>query len=408
MIRRLLGGKPETRSISFQDIFKRGLDSTTNQTASGELVNTDTAMTLTSVYASIRLLSDTISTLEFSTYYKSRGAELPFRPVPEWLRAMSIDLANHEVLGQCLVSLLTDGNCYVATLRDATGQVLSLTVLDPGDITPKMVTHDDGTQELTFESAKTPGTVFTKRDIQMIRGMVRPGQISGVSPIQMAREMIGLGIAMQRFSATLYKNGALPGSVIEVPGQLSTEGAASMRQNWNDLHRGSGNAHRVAVLTEGSKFSKMSLSPEDVQWIEGTRATTQDVARLFGLPPFLLADSTGSTSWGSGLHEMNVAMVTYSLRPLTTRLEAGLTAILRSTGINVGYVKFDLASMTRGTNERWDSYATALQNGIVNIDEVRSWESLPPLPNDEGKSHYVPLNQGVVGAETAIDADGVT
>ena len=82
-----------------------------------------------------------------------------------------------------------------------------------------------------------------------------------MSPITAAREFIGLGIATQRFGAAFFGNGATPGSVIEVPGQLSPEGAQALKTAWNDVHKGSGNGSRLAVLTESAKFSKISLSP---------------------------------------------------------------------------------------------------------------------------------------------------
>ena len=399
MIRRLLGGRAERRSLSFEDIWGRGLDMTTNRTTSGETVNYDAALTLSSVYAAIRLLSDSVSTLNLDVFYRVQGSERKFRPIPTWIGEMSPELRNHEVLGQIVTSLLLDGNSYVATLRDGTGRVLSLSVLDPTDVTPTMGTDDSGVQRLTFTSAQAPGTTFTTRDITMVRGLLKPGQIEGVSPVTAAREFLGLGIATQKFGAAFFGNNATPGSVIEVPGQLSPEGASALKAAWNDIHRGSGNGSRLAVLTESAKFSKVSLSPEDSQFLETRQATVQDVARLYGVPPHLLADHSNSTSWGSGLHEQNTAFAQYSLRPLVTRVEAALTSIMRSEGIAVAFARFDLESMRRATNERWATFSTAIQCGVLSIDEVRAYEGLPALPDGQGTKHYVPLNLAPVDAE---------
>ena len=331
--------------------------------------------------------------------FRSNGSEQKFRPLPAWVRSMSPELRNHEILGQVVTSLLLDGNAYLATLRDGTGRVLSLSVLDPSDITPNLTTDEDGIQRLTFTSSKAAGVTLTSRDITMVRGLMKPGQITGVSPITAAREFIGLGIATQRFGAAFFGNGATPGSVIEVPGQLSPEGAQALKTAWNDVHKGSGNGSRLAVLTESAKFSKTSLSPEDSQFLETRQATVQDVARLYGVPPHLLADASGSTSWGSGLHEQNVAFSQYSLRPLVTRVEAALTSIMRSEGIAVAYARFDLESMRRVTADRWASYSTAIQTGVLSIDEVRAYEGLAALPDDQGTRHYIPLNLAPVDAE---------
>ena len=405
MIRRLLGGDIERRELTFSDIWRRGLDITTARTTSGEMVDYDAALTLSAVYAAVRLLSDSVSTLNLDVLYRSQGSEQKFRPLPGWVVNMSTELRNHEVLGQIVTSLLLDGNAYVTTLRDGTGRVIHLTVLDPSDITPTLAPDEDGIQRLTFTSSNAPGQTFTTRDITMVRGLLKPGQIEGVSPVTAAREFLGLGIAVQKFGASFFGNGALPGSLIEVPGQLTPEGVAQVKSAWSDVHRGAANGNRLAVLTENAKFSKISLSPEDSQFLQTKQATVQDVARLYGVPPHLLADASGSTSWGSGLAEQNVAFAQFSLRPLVTRLEAALTAIMRSEGIAVAYARFDLESMRRSTSDRWDSYSTAIQTGVLSIDEVRSYENLPALPDGQGSKHYVPLNLAPVDTPPAAPSE---
>jgi HK97 family phage portal protein len=404
MIRRLLGNRSESRSLSFQDIWGRGLDMTSARTASGEVVTYDSALTLSAVYAAIRLLSDNVSTLNLDVLYRSQGSEQKFRPIPTWMGQMNPELRNHEVLGQIVTSLLLDGNAYISTLRDRTGRVVSISVLDPKTVTPRMKTDEDGLSRITFQSDQAQGVEFTSRDIVMVRNLLKPGQIEGVSPITAAREFIGLGLAVNKYGAAFFGNGALPGAVIEVPGTLSEVGAQQLKSSWESVHKGAANGSRLAVLTEGSKFSRqLSLSPEDSQFLQTKQATVQDVCRLYGVPPHLLADSSGSTSWGSGLAEQTAAFATYSLRPLVTRVESALTSILRSEGIAVAYCRFDLESMRRATNDRWDTYSTAIQTGVLSIDEVRSYENLPALPDGKGSEHYVPLNLAPVGQEPSTD-----
>ena len=399
MIRRLLGNRVEERALSFQDIWGRGLDETDVATASGEVVNSDTAFGLTAVYAAVRLLSDVISNLDLSVFYRSQGIERPFRPLPTWVVKMNTNLGNHEVIGQCVVSLLTDGNCYIATLRDGTGRVLNLSVLDPTDVTPRL-DNSEGVERLTFTSDSAPGITFTTRDITMVRGAVlKPGTVEGLSPISAAREMIGTGLGVQRYGAAFFGNSAIPGAIVEVPGQLTPEGVAQMKAAWNDVHKSSGNGHRLAVLTESAKFSTVSLSPEDSQWLSSREATVQDVARLYGLPPFLLADTSRATSWGTGIHEMNTAMVQYSLRPLANKVSSAFTTIMRSEGIAVAFARFDVGAISRAGNERWDTYSKGIQSGIYSINEVRSLEGMAPLPDGLGDEHYVPLNLAPVGSE---------
>ncbi len=236
MIRRLLGNLTEERSLSFQDIWGRGLNQTTSGNASGMTVDYDTSFGLTAVYAAIRLLSDTVANLDLSAFYRSQGVEQPFRPLPAWMVQMNTNLANHELIGQVVCSLLLDGNAYIATLRNSTGRVLNLTVLDPTDVEPTVTTDESGFERLTFTSTKAEGEVYTTRDIQMVRGSVlKPGTIKGLSPISAAREMLGANLGIQKYGAAFFGNSATPGAIIEVPGQLSPEGVAQMKGAWNGI-----------------------------------------------------------------------------------------------------------------------------------------------------------------------------
>ena len=288
------------------------------------------------------------------------------------------------------MSLLTDGNCYITTARNSSGTIEFIDVLDPGTITPEMATDDLGNQRIIYKSSQAPEEIYTTRDITQFRLMQRPGQIEGVSPITSARDFIGLGLAQQTFAGSFFGNGSLPGAVVSVDGQLSETGAQQLKQAWASVHGGAKNSHRLAVLTEGAKFSRVSLSPADAAWIEGSQHTVKDIARLFGVPPFLLADSTGSTSWGSGLKEMNLAMQMYSLRPIVTRLEATMNQMLRSMGIEVAYFRFDLSKMSRNHPDRWSDYSTAINSGVLSINEARSYERLGPI--EDGDKHFMPLN----------------
>ena len=395
MMRRLRKKKNEARDLTYADMWKRGLDLTDVRTTAGEIVSYDSALALSAVFAATRLLSDTISTLPIDIYYRTQGAERQFRPLPEWIINMNPILRNSEVLGQVMMSLLLDGNSYLATLRDNTGRVLNVTPLDPQTITPEVKTFE-GSKELTFRSSNAPDELYTTRDIAHFRGLMKPGQIEGLSPIKAAREMIGLGLGAQKYGAAFFGNGGLPGAMIEVPGQLTVDGVQQLKAAWNDVHQGAGNSHRLAVLTEGSKFAKLTIDPEDSQFLETKGSSVADVARIYGVPPHLLADAQGSTSWGSGLHEQNVAFSMYSLRPYVARLEDGITSILRSSGISVAYAKFDLATLSRGTSERWGNYQQGIQSGVYSINEVRSLEGLPAIP--DGDIHYVPLNLAPINA----------
>lgn len=392
MIRQLLG--LEERAIP-SETFNIGPAFVTARTASGKPVTIDTALQVSAVYGSWRIISDNVSTLPVGPFIESGTASEPFDPVPEWLLFESGPHGRIEVLSQVVISLLSDGNAYLATYRDPTGRILWIEVLDPTQIEP--VRMSDGSVGYEVNG----GEILTSFDVQHIAGMMKPGTLKGVSPIRAAQETIGLSLASTEYGAAFFGNGAIPGMTVEVPGELSDAGVARLKSAWNEAHQGSGNARKLAVLTEGAKFSAISIPPEDAQFLETRAFQVADIARIYGVPPHLLADATGSTSWGSGLAEQNTAFVQQSLRPWVVRIEAAFTAMLRSEGYpRTVSVRLNVDGLLRGDyQKRVDTYVKGIGAGLYTINECRGWEGLPPV--EGGDEILVPSYQQTAGATQA-------
>lgn len=377
--------------------------------SSGQRVDANSALQVSAVFGCIRLLSETIATLPVSTYSKRGGVRKPINS-PTWLDYPTAEpggLGRIDLLSQVVLSLLLEGNAYLA-VRWQGPNIVGLDVLDPSAITVHMVKVGDGSRRKLFEAHDIDDDGnevalgwFTTRDVLHIPGMMLPGEYAGVSPISYARESIGLALAAQKYGSKFFANGAMPGAIVEVPGPLSEDGLANAREAWRTANAGVDNAHRVALLTEGAKFSKVSMSPDEAQFLQTRQFQVPEIARIFGVPPHLISDATNSTSWGSGLAEQNQAFAMFSLRPWLERIEAGFTRLVYAeTADRMKFVKFDLGGIQRGAPaERMTMYSTGLQQGIYSIDEVRAWEDLEPLPDDMGKTHRVPLNLADVAAE---------
>lgn len=391
-LRRFLG--IEGRAVSFQDVFGRDLlGRVGSRTTSGQDVNTTTAMRLTAVFGSWRILGDTVSTLPVDSLITWDGASKQYRPRPVWLDFQVNEFGQIEVLNQAVLSLLGDGNAFFFTPRNELGQVTRIEVLDPA-----LVTNERTDQGLVY---RVNGQVVPPGAVLHVPGMMLPGATRGISPIKACAEAIGLGIAAQEYGAAFFGNSGIPGAIVEAPNGISDTGVKQLKAAWNDVHQGAGNAHRLAVLTEGAKFTKITVDPDDAQFLETRAFTVPDIARIYGVPPHLLADASGSTSWGSGLAEQNIAFAQFALRPWVSRLESGLTRLMRSEGHSPSaFVRIDLTDLKRGGSlkERIEAYSLGLQQGVYNLDEVRGWEDLPALPAGRGKTHRIPLNLGEVGA----------
>jgi HK97 family phage portal protein len=191
-----------------------------------------------------------------------------------------------------------------------------------------------------------------------IKGMMLPGAIKGLSPIAYARETIGLGsraTVRQRFfdNSRCRRSSSSPGKL--APG--AADGSGRMERQ----SRGVGNAQKVGVLTNGAKLNKVSINPNDAQFLETRQFQVPDIARIFGVPPHLIADASNSTSWGSGLAEQNLAFGQFSLRPWTERIEDGHGRLLTTHGLPNVFVKLNLDALLRASlKDRYDSYAVGI------------------------------------------------
>lgn len=337
-------------------------------------VTTAQAMRLSAVFACLRLLSEAIATLPLDTFIRDRGTRRPWRPRPEYLSFQPPQESRIDYLSQIMLSLLTDGNAYVLTPRDRMGVPVDLVVLDP---TLVEVARRRGEVSYRVQNIDLDPSV----DVMHIKGMRMPGSLKGLSPIAYARETIGLGLAAQRFGAAFFDNGALPSAVIEAPNDMKQDAVDRFKAMWNDRHAGIGNAQRIGVLTSGARLSKISIQPNDAQFLETRQFQVPDIARIFGVPPHLIADASNSTSWGSGLAEQNVAFGQFSLRPWTERIEDGHTRLLSTHGMPDVFVKLNLDALLRASlKDRYEAYQMGVQSGIDTINECRRLEDKPPVP----------------------------
>jgi HK97 family phage portal protein len=339
-------------------------------------VSTDSAMRLSAVFACLRLLSEAISTLPVDTFIRFQGTRRAWRPRPAYLSFQPPQGSRIDYFSQLMLSLLTDGNAFVATPRDEVGVPLDLIVIDP-----VRMSLDKVEGRLRYRLDGRDDQEFNPRwDLMHIRGMTLPGHLRGLSPIAYARETIGLGLAAQSFGRSFFENGALPGAVIEAPNGMSDDAIKRWQSTWNAGHRGVANANRIGVLTEGAKLNQVSIKPDEAQFLETRQFQVPDIARIYGVPPHLIADASNSTSWGSGLAEQNLAFGQFSLRPWMERIEEGHTRLLTTHGLPDVFLKLNLDALLRASlKDRYEAYEIGIRNRFLLPNEARSTEDIRPL-----------------------------
>lgn len=351
------------------------------------------AMRLSAVWACIRLLTDAISTLPLDTFMRRSGTRLPYRPRPRYLDFEAPGLSRVQYLTQVVMSLLTEGNAFVATPRDQFGLVQHLVVLDP---TRVAIERDGG-----LVRYRCGEHTFSPLDVMHIPGLIAPGGLRGLSPVGMAREVVDTAAAAQAAGKSHFDNASVPPAVIKIPstggdapnqGETDRTRAQRVAQTWHDTHGGTSNAGKIGVLVGGAELQSVAVNHKDSQWIEARQFSVQEIARIFGVPPHLIADSSNSTSWGSGLAEQNLAFGQFSLRPWIERIEDAHNRLLSSEGMPDVFLKLNLDALLRASlSDRYESYAVGIGARMLTPNEARRLEDLPPLP---GGDEFAPTPGG--------------
>lgn len=385
----MLGRLLERRG-AFQELWGSGaLFERTSFT--GVPVTQSEALRLSAVYACVRLIADTISTLPVAQYRRTGPDREPV-PNPEaWVDRPNTLMDRPTFYQQFLVSLLLDGNTFVAITRDR-GRIIELNVLPPTDVEPIM--GDAG----KMYRIKSSGRMLRGEDVLHATELLLPGQVRGVSRIDKAKEALGLGLALEEYAARFFGSGAFAGGVIEWPGDIDESQARELVDSWEGNHKGLRRAHRPAVLYGGAKFTPTTVDPSQSQLIEERRFAVEEVARIFRIPQFMLGVATpGSVSYSSVEQQM-LFFTQHTIQPYVQKMEAALTTLLRTPD---QFVKFNLSSLVRADlATRYAGYSSSLLAGWQSINDVRAREDLPPV--DNGDQYRVPLQNVPVGDSEVV------
>jgi len=263
-------------------------------TAAGKAVNERTALSVTTVYACVRVLAEALAGLPIHVYqYKSDGSKERVFTHPLYI--LLHDSPNAEMTSfvwrETLMShLLIYGNAYSQIIRDGRGYPIGLYPLLPSNMT---VERDKCSGELVYTYNSEKGQVKLQRgNVLHIPGLGFDG-IVGYSPIAIAKQAIGTALAVEEYGAAFFANGANPGGVLEFPNTVKD--VQRVKDSWNAGYQGSGKSHKIAILEEGAKFSAISISPEQAQFLETRKFSTNEICRLFKVPPHMVGDLERAT-----------------------------------------------------------------------------------------------------------------
>lgn len=390
-------------------------------TPAGVDVNSDTAIRMSTVYACVRLLGDTISSLPLSAYVRKGRARIPYASaygeMPKWVTKPNPEATRLEFYEQVVSSLNLHGNAFILTVRDDMGDVQELYCVNPLQVRIRrpdpmgeiqyVVTIGQNAQDpinqfydniQPFDPMSAKTVLLTKNEMLHIPMFRLPGQLLGLGPIAAARITLGSAMAAEVYAASYFGNAANPGGVIESPGEMTEEQISDIARNWNMSHTGPYRAGKLGILTGGASFKPLTLNAADAQLLEVRRFGVEEIARLFRVPISLLGHPVAGAMSFASVEAQNLSFVQHSLRPLLERLEQALSPLLPESD---GFIKFNLDALLRGTTlERYDAYTKGLNEGFLSLNDVRSVEDLSPL-GESGDQYRVPLQN--IDAKDAKD-----
>lgn len=363
-----------------------------SQSVSGENVNEYTALNYSAVFNAATLYAGTISTLPLHLLRKDGKKKVlaTEKPLFRVMYAQPNPYVTAAALRAALMAhILTWGNAYAEIVRDGFGFVRELWPITPNRVTPKW--KDGGIVYEITVSGQTVTLPWPK--VLHLHGLGFDG-LTGYSIIAMARKSIGLGMAMETFGALFFGQGTHPGIVVEHPGKLTEQGSKNMRDALAETYSGLGQAHRLMLLEEGMKIEKLTVPPEDAQFLESRQFQIPEIARWFNLPPHKLKDLTKSSF--NNIESEQISFVTDSILPWLITLEqqymAQLLTLEEQTKQNL-YFKHNVEGLLRGdAASRSNLYRALWQVGAITINEIREREDWDPSEEEFADEHFVPLN----------------
>jgi hypothetical protein len=338
------------------------------QVVGGVSVTEQSSMQLLTVYGSVRLITDSIATLPLDVYRRTGDDAKVEVAKPQWLQQPTTNLDFTSWVSQVLSSLLLHGNAYVVVQRNEVGTIVELVPLDPSKV---RVTRDRGRLAYMVNGQRIDAEMLH------LKGLMLPGSDVGLSPVEYARQSIGLGLAAVKFGTGYFEGeGNMPG-VIEMPGSAQSETLKGIAEQWRRRRREGGRG-LPGVLQEGATWKPTGVTNEQAQFLATRKFTSAEIAgQMFMIDPSELGIGIeGSSLTYANLEQRNTRFVRVTLLPWIVRLEKAMSDLLAQPR----YVKFNLGALLRGDLQtRYAAYAVGIGAGFLEPNEARDWEDLPPM-----------------------------
>ena len=360
---------------------------------SGKSVTARSAIQLSTVYACVRVISETVASLPLNVFEVTERGGVKALEHP--LQRLLHDEPNPEMTSfvwreTMLSHLLLWGNSYCQIIRNGRNGIVGLYPLLPDH----MEVDRDSKGRLTYTYTTGEGRIvrLAPEDVLHIPGLGFDG-VMGYSPIALEKSAVGLSIAAEEYGSKFFGNGAMPSGVLTHPNTVKDP--KRLRESWNAAYGGSANSGKVAILEESMSFTPISIPNDAAQFLETRKFQVTEICRIFRVPPHMIGDLERATF--SNIESQNISFAVHTIRPWLVRIEQAMNRALFSEGEKAGssggrryYAQFNLDGLMRGDyKSRMEGYAIARQNGWMSANDIRELENLNPIPVEEGGDMYL-------------------
>jgi HK97 family phage portal protein len=397
------------------DIFNGG------RTSSGIRVSELTALQTDAVLACVKIICGAISSIPANVYERqTKGNRMARRiahdhPLFDLLQYSPNPEMTSTTFRSTLQShLLLWGNGYAEIQRNNGNNIIALWPRNPARTRPVRLTSPvkiEGTEypvgtlvyrtnDVLGDEPSDDGSMTAKIGVERIIlaedmihmvGLSLDGRL-GQDVIWLAREIVGLALATQKFGSKFFANGAIPAGILEIPNMLEAKAIENLRRSWMEAHGGE-NAHRTAVLEQGVKYTPISTDPEKSQFLSTREYQRTAIAAIFQVPPYMIGEKvTGKSS----VEQSSIEFLTYGLNPWIRAWEQELKRKLfpleKPKTANF-FVSFDTRHIVYGDAEsRAKYYTSGKTGGYLNTNDIREMEGLNPVTDGSGEVYWMPVN----------------
>lgn len=372
---------------------------------SGAKVTEERVLGLPTYWTGVRLVASSLAQVPIHVFARGTRQRLDESIYAPTLEQPNESQTSFEFWQTMHIAGQNWGNEYAFKAYDSRGRVVELWFIHPSRVTPAFDPDPSNPTRKRFLVELDNGQYewFTPRDIFHLPYMAVDGR-SGVRPLHILRETLGIAIAGDESAADFYGNGAQISGVLESKQSLTNKQADALKARWQSKVAGPTNRSKIAVLDADTHFVAVGMKPSDAQLLESRKWAVSDLARVIGLPPHLVGDVEKSTSWGTGIEQQNIGVVVYLFSGWMVALQQRVTLDLVVGGRRMGrtpptaYAEASLQAFMRGdAKTRSAFYQRGIADGWLSRNEVRDLENLEP---QEGLDEFlVPSNLTLISVD---------